>query len=160
MAAAVTGRYSSSNFNLQNIPHSPVVRRSFVTSSKTKLVMADYSSIEVRVLAELAKDEILLHEAIYGNVHAKSAAAIFKLDYDYFLAVLKVRIRNTITFDRSLKTCVLVQRLSHSNSLYGAGASALAVPLRCTDEEAVAAIEAWASATRKLTTNGRYGMSR
>jgi hypothetical protein len=144
MAAAVTGRYSSSNFNLQNIPRNPVVRRSFVTSSKTMLVIADYSSIEVRVLAELAKDEILLNEAIYGNVHARSAAAIFNLDFEHFLAVIDGtdpkhnNVRPVFKGMRSRAKAFTFQLL------YGAGASALAVPLRCTDEEAHSAIEAWA----------------
>jgi DNA polymerase I-like protein with 3'-5' exonuclease and polymerase domains len=155
MAQAVTGRYSSSAENLQNIPRKKVVRRSFIARRRNspnkgigtdvRLVMADYSSIEVRVLAELAQDKVLLHEAIYGNVHARSAASIFGIEFEHFLAVLDGddpkhdNIRPLYKDMRSRAKAFTFQLL------YGAGASALAVPLRCTDEEAFDAIDAWAS---------------
>ncbi len=154
MAQAITGRYSSSAENLQNIPRRKVVRRSFIARTRNSpgrgidpdicLVMADYSSIEVRVLAELAHDEVLLHEAIYGNVHARSASAIFDVDFDYFCEVLDSdnpkydNVRPIFKDMRSRAKAFTFQLL------YGAGAGALAIALRCADEEAYLAIEAWA----------------
>jgi hypothetical protein len=101
---AATGRYSSSSSNLQNIPRKPVVRRSFSIakptydksiSDKSPLIgdrlmtLADYSGIEVRVLAELSQDETLTHDAIYGDVHSASACQIYGHDLEYFLEALK-----------------------------------------------------------------------
>lgn len=98
IAAAITGRYSSSSENLQNMPRSKVVRRSFVADTnfptggegaRYALVIADYSSIEVRVLAEIAQDSELLAEAVYGNIHATSAADMLHMDRGEFLRILK-----------------------------------------------------------------------
>lgn len=157
MAQAITCRYSSSSENLQNIPNSPVVRRSFITARsptgrEIKLVMADYSSIEVRVLAELSGDEHLLHDAIYGDVHSRSASAIFKIDFDEFVRVLKEKDPNNPEqlnprYDniRPLYKSMRTRAKSFTfQLLYGAGYAALAIVLRCTDEEAAHAVEAWA----------------
>jgi len=147
MAQAITGRYSSSNFNLQNIPNNPVVRRSFVarptpTSRETRLVIADYRSIEVRVLAELAKDETLLEDAIYGDPHSRSAAKINGIDYEEFCSVLENPDHKHFGLFTTLR------RRSKGFTfqlLYGAGGPALAVVLKCSDEAAFKAIDAWAS---------------
>lgn len=147
MAQAVTGRYSSSNFNLQNIPRNKVVRRSFIASPHdrdTRLVMADYSSIEVRVLAELANDAVLREDAIYGDVHSRSASQIFKIDFNYFVEVLgsddpKYANARAVFKDLRSRAKAFTFQL-----LYGAGGPALAVVLRCSDEEAFRAIDAWA----------------
>jgi DNA polymerase-1 len=151
IAQAVTGRYSSSSFNLQNIPSNKVVRRSFTSrdphKGETKLLIADYSSIEVRVLAELSGDERLLYDAIYGDVHSRSAAQIFNIPFDYFLEVI-----NSDPDDQryssvrpAFKDMRRRAKAFTFQLLYGAGAAALAVVLRCTDEEAYRAIEAWAT---------------
>lgn len=152
MAQAITCRYSSSNFNLQNIPRNPVVRRSFVVIPRrpphygeTRLVMADYSSIEVRVLAELANDAKLRHDAIYGDVHSRSASQIFNIDFDEFTAVLKSkgegRYHNLYPVYKDYRSRA---KAFTFQLLYGAGAAALAIVLRSSDEDAVRAIEAWA----------------
>jgi DNA polymerase-1 len=109
------------------------------------MLLADYSSIEVRVLAEMSGDARLLEDAIYGDVHSRSASAIFKIDFDYFCEVLGSddpkydNIRPLFKSMRSRAKSFTFQLL------YGAGAAALAIVLRCTDEEAFAAIEAWAT---------------
>ena len=79
IAQARTGRYSSSQSNLQNIPRKIAVRRAFSLpkDSNQRLILADYSGIEVRVLAELSGDKGLLHDAIYKDVHTASASAIY-----------------------------------------------------------------------------------
>lgn len=151
MARAITGRYSSSAFNLQNIPRAKVIRRSFITPYRgggvvVKLVMADYSSIEVRVLAEVSRDEQLLFDAIYGDVHSRSASQIFDIDFEYFCEVIASKgegkyanVFADFSSKRSRSKAFTFQLL------YGAGAAALALALKCTDEEAYAAIDAWST---------------
>jgi DNA polymerase-1 len=79
---AVTGRLSSSNPNLQNIPirgdEGARVRATFVAEPGFVLLSADYSQIELRVLAHLAQDPVLI-EAFRsdGDVHAQTAAEMF-----------------------------------------------------------------------------------
>jgi len=84
-AVTATGRLSSSNPNLQNIPirtaFSRQIRAAFIPESGWKLVSADYSQIELRILAHLS-DEPVLVEA-YNNredVHALTARLLFEKD--------------------------------------------------------------------------------
>ncbi len=77
-----TGRLSSSDPNLQNIPirgeWGKKIRRAFVAGEGMKLIVADYSQIELRVLAHLAEDENLIRIFEHGrDVHAATAAWIF-----------------------------------------------------------------------------------
>jgi DNA polymerase I-like protein with 3'-5' exonuclease and polymerase domains len=147
MAQAITCRYSSSNFNLQNIPRNKVVRRSFIASTHdrdTRLVMADYSSIEVRVLAELANDAVLREDAIYGDVHSRSASQIFRIEYDHFVEVLGSDDPKHANAKAVFKDLRSRAKAFTFQLLYGAGGPALAVVLRCSDDEAFKAIDAWA----------------
>lgn len=80
---AATGRLSSSNPNLQNIPvrrpEGRAVRRAFVTGEGyATLLIADYSQIELRILAHLSEDHGLLEAFAAGeDVHATTAARLF-----------------------------------------------------------------------------------
>jgi DNA polymerase-1 len=78
---SVTGRVSSSNPNLQNIPIRTElgreVRRAFVADAGWKLVAADYSQVELRVMAHIARDPGLLGAFERGeDIHAATAAAV------------------------------------------------------------------------------------
>jgi DNA polymerase-1 len=80
----VTGRISSSNPNLQNIPiRTPMgrrVRRAFIAQPGRLLLGADYSQVELRVLAHLSGDPGLLAAFRRGeDIHATTAAALFDL---------------------------------------------------------------------------------
>ena len=88
VGAAITGRSSASKPNLQSIPKAPLVRKAFTVRKGRLMVLADYSSVEVRVLAELSGDAQLLHDAIYDDIHARSAIAIFKFNTDAYLLKL------------------------------------------------------------------------
>lgn len=83
---AATGRLSSSNPNLQNIPvrrpEGRAVRRAFVTGDGyATLLVADYSQIELRILAHLSEDHGLLEAFASGeDVHATTAARLFDLE--------------------------------------------------------------------------------
>jgi len=104
--------------------------------------MADYSSIEVRVLAELSGDKQLLHDAIYGDVHSRSASAIFRIPYDNFIAVLGDSNHRLFAVYKDMRRRA---KAFTFQLLYGAGGAALAIVLRCSDEEAFQAIDAWAA---------------
>lgn len=82
-----TGRISSTEPNLQNIPvrteQGREIRRAFVASPGCVLVGADYSQIELRVLAHLSNDEAL--KAAFnsgGDIHAQTAAEVFGVPRD------------------------------------------------------------------------------
>jgi len=81
-AVAATGRLSSSEPNLQNIPIRTAegrrVRRAFVAPEGHRIVAADYSQIELRIMAHLSADEGLLHAFREGlDVHRATAAEVF-----------------------------------------------------------------------------------
>ncbi len=80
----VTGRISSSDPNLQNIPIRTElgrhIRRAFVADAGWKLIAADYSQVELRVMAHVSGDEGLLGAFARGeDVHATTAAAILDI---------------------------------------------------------------------------------
>ena len=87
-AVAATGRLSSNNPNLQNIPvrteRGQQVRKAFIARDENHLLLAaDYSQIELRIIAALSKDEGMLgafknHE----DIHAATAAKVFNVNLD------------------------------------------------------------------------------
>jgi DNA polymerase-1 len=86
-AVAVTGRLSSNEPNLQNIPirthEGRRVREAFVAPARCLIASADYSQIELRIMAHLSEDEALLrafHEGV--DVHKATAAEIFAIPSD------------------------------------------------------------------------------
>lgn len=97
-----TSRLTSSEPNLQNIPikgkFGPEIRAAFIPEKGHKLISADYSQIELRVVACLAQDKVMLKAFKDGiDVHAKTASEIFnlpvsKIDHD------KRRIAKTVNF--------------------------------------------------------------
>ncbi|HTH95240.1 MAG TPA: DNA polymerase I, partial [Rhodocyclaceae bacterium] len=81
-AVAVTGRLASSDPNLQNIPvrtgEGRRIRSAFIAAPGCKIVSADYSQIELRIMAHLSDDERLLQAFKTGeDVHRATAAEIF-----------------------------------------------------------------------------------
>ncbi|MCB0061938.1 MAG: hypothetical protein KDE19_07480, partial [Caldilineaceae bacterium] len=84
---AVTGRMSSSNPNLQNIPIRTElgreIRRAFVAPEGWSLVAADYSQVELRILAHVAKEEILIDAFRHDqDIHATTASKLFHIAID------------------------------------------------------------------------------
>lgn len=78
-----TGRLSSSNPNLQNIPRSSSIRSLFVAPEDHLLLVADYDQIELRVMAMFSQDKQLMR--IFRNeedIHAGAAALLFKKPID------------------------------------------------------------------------------
>ena len=84
-AVAATGRLSSNNPNLQNIPirtaRGRKVREAFVPRNEEYILLAaDYSQIELRLIAELSKDEVMLEAFNQGeDIHATTASKVFKV---------------------------------------------------------------------------------
>lgn len=84
-AVVVTGRLSSSNPNLQNIPirdeNGREIRKAFVASDKEHVIIAaDYSQVELRLMAHFSNDNHLIEAFKHGeDIHAATAAKIFKV---------------------------------------------------------------------------------
>jgi DNA polymerase-1 len=84
-AVAATGRISSQDPNLQNIPIRTAlgrsIRRAFIAPPGKVLLSADYSQIELRVLAHLSHDEVLVDAFVRGqDVHTRTAMEVFSVD--------------------------------------------------------------------------------
>ncbi|MDR3073382.1 MAG: DNA polymerase I, partial [Deltaproteobacteria bacterium] len=129
LLATATGRLSSSNPNLQNIPvrgtFGPRMRACFVASPGALLVSADYSQVELRILAHLAKDPILTESFLNGeDIHRRTASLLFDVE------------RAEVTADqrRHAKTI-------NFGLIYGMGPQKLAQDLGISLKEAKAFIE-------------------
>lgn len=121
---AATGRLSSSNPNLQNIPilskFGRQVRRAFIADSGYSLVSFDYSQIELRVAAHLAHDKKMIEAFRRGlDIHKMTAAEIYNVPLEKVTADLR-RAAKTLNF----------------GVLYGMGSQAFSEATRFSKEEA------------------------
>jgi DNA polymerase I-like protein with 3'-5' exonuclease and polymerase domains len=117
---APTGRFSCSNPNLQQIPHEPEYRRCFRAPDGKKLVIADYSQIELRILADFSEDRRFIDAFVSGeDFHAATAAQVFAIKTD------------EVTADQRS----FAKRLNFG-MVYGIGASRLAMMTGLSQTEA------------------------
>ena len=128
---AATGRLSSSDPNLQNIPVrrelGREIRRGFVARDGWQLLSADYSQIELRLLAHLSDDPAFVTAfKAGGDIHRQTAAIIFGVSLSDVTSEMRARAK-TINFA----------------TIYGQGAHALSRQLRITHAEAKAFIETY-----------------
>ena len=135
-----TGRLSSANPNLQNIPVRTEIgreiRRAFVAGKGEKLLVADYSQIELRILAHVTGEEALL-ETFRENqdIHRRTAAQIFEVEMD----AVKPDMRR-------------VAKIINFGVLYGMSAHRLTRELDIDYKEASAFIEAYFERYPKVQT--------
>jgi DNA polymerase-1 len=100
--ATATGRLSSSDPNLQNIPikgdWGRRIRETFIAEEGNLLLSADYSQVELRILAHLSNDEGLI-DAFRNNldIHARTASEIFNIPIDKVTPDIR-RIAKTVNF--------------------------------------------------------------
>ncbi|MGK4008788.1 DNA polymerase I [Sorangium sp. So ce1036] len=135
-AVAATGRLSSQDPNLQNIPIRTelgrMIRRAFVAPPGSVIVSADYSQIELRVLAHLSRDPVLVDAFRAGqDVHVRTAMEIFGVDEAGVTDEMRRRSK-TINF----------------GVIYGMGEAALAKRLDISRAEAARFIDAYFSRYR------------
>jgi DNA polymerase-1 len=129
-ARAATGRLSSENPNLQNIPikneAGREIRKAFIPRGDDyTLLAADYSQIELRIIAEISKDKYMLDAFLAGqDFHRATAARVYEVDYDSVTAEQR---RNAKTVNFSI--------------IYGAGATNLSRQLGIKRTEATSLIE-------------------
>jgi len=125
---AATGRLSSSEPNLQNIPvrtpRGEAIRRGFVPAPGWKFIVADYSQIELRLMAHLSDDPAFIAAFQAGeDIHRQTASIIFGVPVDQVSADMRARAK-TINFA----------------TIYGQGPFALSRSLAIPQEEAKAFI--------------------
>lgn len=89
----VTGRLSSTKPNVQNVPRvltNPDVKRMFIPPPGKLIVELDYGQAELRVLAEITKDPVMIDIFKQGyNIHVATACKMFNGDYDKVKAIIK-----------------------------------------------------------------------
>jgi DNA polymerase-1 len=121
---AATGRLSSSEPNLQNIPvrtpRGEEIRTGFVPGPGWRFVVADYSQIELRLMAHLSEDPAFIRAfRSGGDIHRQTASVIFGVPVDQVTAEMRARAK-TINF----------------GTIYGQGPFALSRQLGITQDEA------------------------
>jgi len=128
-----TGRLSSSNPNLQNIPirgdYGKKIRRAFIAEKGNMLISADYSQIELRIVAALSRDKTMLEAFKKGeDIHMRTAAEIWETAPDKVTPEMR---RNAKAVNFGI--------------MYGMGAMGLAAGTGISRDEAQAFIEKYFS---------------
>jgi DNA polymerase-1 len=101
-AVTATGRLSSTNPNLQNIPVRTEIgreiRRAFIAAEGCRLLVADYSQIELRILAHIADEATLIEAFTQGDdIHRRTAAAVHNVTPDEVTPTMR-RVAKIINF--------------------------------------------------------------
>lgn len=130
-AVTQTGRLSSSNPNLQNIPvrdaEGKEVRKAFIAEKNQLFFSADYSQVELRIMAHLSQDANLIEAFTSGqDIHAATAAKIFHKSIE------------EVTADERRKA-----KTANFGIIYGISAFGLAEGLGCSRSEAKALIDGY-----------------
>jgi DNA polymerase-1 len=135
---AATGRLASVNPNLQNIPirtlRGQQIRGAFVSAEGKKIISADYSQIELRLIAEISGEDNMIKAFQDGeDIHASTAAKLFKIPLDEVSKTQRSQAK-TVNF----------------GIIYGQGAFALAEQTGLSRSEAKQMIEAYFETYPKL----------
>jgi len=129
IANTLTGRLSSNDPNLQNIPirteNGKKIRKAFISEKNTKLISFDYSQIELRLAAEISKDKNFINAFLNGeDIHSSTAKDIFNVT------------NKDLNFDLRRKAKAI-----NFGILYGISPYGLAKQLKITNSEAKLYIE-------------------
>ena len=140
-ALTATGRLSSAEPNLQNIPvrtkEGEKIREFFITKPDYLLIDADYSQIELRLLAHLSGDEKMIQAFVSGaDIHSQTAASVFGVSLEEVTPDLRKRAK-AVNF----------------GIVYGMGAHSLSEDLHIPQKEAKAYIEGYFTTYPKI---GQY----
>lgn len=153
-AVAATGRLSSADPNLQNIPIrtelGAEIRKAFIADRGKRLISADYSQIELRIIASMAKDKAMMESFQKGeDIHARTAANI-----------------NDVPLDKVTHAMRRAAKAVNFGIIYGLGYVGLAQGEGISREEAKAFIDkyfqihknvkAWIDNTKKLAHEKGY----
>jgi len=120
-----SGRFSSSDPNLQNIQkkgeEGRILRSCFIPADGCKFIIADYSQIELRIVAELSQDPVMLEilKDPKGDIHRATASQMYKVPYDKVSGALR-RAAKTLNF----------------GIIYGMQIKTLSERLECSSQEA------------------------
>ncbi|GCD77256.1 DNA polymerase I [Thermaurantimonas aggregans] len=130
-AVAATGRLSSNNPNLQNIPirteRGRKIREAFIAEDGYKILSADYSQIELRIIAAISGDEAMIQAFRNGeDIHAATAAKVFGVPLEKVTKEMRSNAK-TVNF----------------GIIYGVSAFGLSQQSTLTRQEASAVIEAY-----------------
>jgi len=131
-AVAATGRLSSNNPNLQNIPIRTTkgreIRKAFIPRDKDHiLIAADYSQIELRIVASMSKDPAMIEAFVNGmDIHTATAAKVYNIDPE------------DVTKEQRYKA-----KSVNFGLIYGQGASGLSQNLKITRREASDLIDSY-----------------
>jgi DNA polymerase-1 len=130
-AVAVTGRLSSNQPNLQNIPirtdKGKEIRKAFIAPEGHVLLSADYSQIELRIMASMSEDEGMIQAFLQQqDIHTATASKIFGANMD------------SVTSDMRRKA-----KMVNFGIIYGISAHGLSERLRIPRKEAAAIIESY-----------------
>lgn len=133
-----TGRLSSSNPNMQNLPirseRGQLIRRAVIADEGCKILSADYSQIELRLMAHFSQDDHLLAAFRSGqDIHAATAAKIFRVPIEQ------------VTKDQRRKA-----KTANFGILYGISAFGLSQQLDCSRTEAKQLIDDYFAAFPKI----------
>lgn len=130
-AVAVTGRLSSNQPNLQNIPirteKGKEIRKAFIAPEGFVLLSSDYSQIELRIMASMSGDDSMIQAFLQGqDIHTSTASKIFNVSLD------------KVTSDMRRKA-----KMVNFGIIYGISAHGLAERLRIPRKEAATIIESY-----------------
>ena len=150
---APTGRMACREPNIQNITNKPIMiggeefviglREAFDYPKGKKGVNADYSQIELRVLADMSGDPVMIDTFKKGkDLHSVAGAKHLRMDYDAFELIIKDEAHPE--HKKCVKARYFAKRVNFG-TVYGIGAKGLSVQLKCSEAEAQKWIDGFAS---------------
>ena len=161
-----TGRMSSSNPNLQNIPKEQKYRACFVARPGYKLITCDMSQAELRILAAYSQDPVFLDAFAKGlDLHARTAADLFGVTYDEVMAEKKMK--DDDSKNRHYRANV---KALNFGLIYGLTKVGLALAMETSEREAqkligmyfgkYTSIKTWLDAAAKFAVKNGYSTTR